>query len=165
MLRCRDLTAELLHEVCYDVGTEPQLNPVTGETFSHKTANTTDDASVDVSARGFWVRGQKAFFDVRIFDPTAKSYSAQILSAAHTRNENEKKRSYNHRILQIEHGTFTPLIFTRECQKFYSRLSEIISDKRMVKSIPRHKLGQNENKFQYCTIIGNLCKRITITQT
>ena len=50
--------------------------------------------------------------------------------------ENEKKRLYNHRILQIEHGTFTPLIFTcfggmsRECQKFYSRLSEIISDKR-----------------------------------
>ena len=136
MVRCRDLTAELLHEVWYDVETEPQLNHVTGETFSHKTANTTDDARVDVSARGFWVRGQKAFFDVRIFNPTAKSYSAQTLSAAHKRSENEKKRSYNDRILQIEHGTFTPLIFTcfggmsRECQKFYSRLSEIISDKR-----------------------------------
>ena len=27
----RDLTAELLHEVCYDVETEPKLNPVTGK--------------------------------------------------------------------------------------------------------------------------------------
>ena len=52
----RDLTAELLHEVCYDVQTEPKLNPVTEEIFSLKTANTSDEARVDVSARSFWVR-------------------------------------------------------------------------------------------------------------
>ena len=84
----RDLTAELLHEVCYDVETEPKLNPVTGENFVLKTANTSDEARVDVSARSFWVRGQKAFFDVRIFNPTAKCYSTQSLNATHKRNEN-----------------------------------------------------------------------------
>ena len=93
MVRCRDLTAELLHEVCYDVETESQLNPVTGETFCHKTANTTDDARVDVSARGFWVRGQKAFFDVRIFNPTAKSYSAQTLSECSTQEKRKRKKA------------------------------------------------------------------------
>ena len=50
-------------------------------------------------------------------------------------NEKEKKRTYNERILQIEHGTFTPLVFSatggmgREATKFYQRLAEIISEK------------------------------------
>ena len=51
-------------------------------------------------------------------------------------NEQEKKRAYNKRILQIDHGTFTLLVFPingrmgRECQKFYSRLAQMISEKR-----------------------------------
>ena len=44
-------------------------------------------------------------------------------------NEQEKKRACNERILQIDHGTFTPLVFSvngsmgRECQKLYLRLA------------------------------------------
>ena len=51
-------------------------------------------------------------------------------------NEKEKKRSYNERVLEIEHGTFTPLVFSiygsmgRECKKFYSRLADLIAEKR-----------------------------------
>ena len=51
-------------------------------------------------------------------------------------NDQEKKRAYNERILQIDHGTFTPLVFLikgsmeRECQKFYWRLAQIISENR-----------------------------------
>ena len=51
-------------------------------------------------------------------------------------NEQEKKRAYNEIILQIDHGTFTPLVFSingsmgRECQKLYSRLAQMISEKR-----------------------------------
>ena len=51
-------------------------------------------------------------------------------------NEQEKKRAYNKRILQIDHGTFTLLVFPingrmgRECQKFCSRLAQMISEKR-----------------------------------
>ena len=46
-------------------------------------------------------------------------------------NEQEKKRAYYERILQIDHGTFTPLVFPnkgsikRECQKFYLLLAQI----------------------------------------
>ena len=42
-----------------------------------------------------------------------------------------KKRAYNERILQIDHGTFTPLVFSingnigRVCQKFYLRLAQM----------------------------------------
>ena len=53
-------------------------------------------------------------------------------------NEKEKKKTYNHRLIQIEHSTFTPLIFSatggmgRECKKFYHRLAEKISEKRKI---------------------------------
>ena len=46
------------------------------------------------------------------------------------------KRNYNNGILQIEHGTDTHLVFSiygsigRECTKFYSKLAELLSDKR-----------------------------------
>ena len=67
----RDLTANLLTEVCKDVYIEPQTLAATGETFNNGTANTSNEARVDIKSRGFWVRGQKAFFDVRVFDPSA----------------------------------------------------------------------------------------------
>ena len=51
-------------------------------------------------------------------------------------NETEKKRQYNERILNVEHGSFTPLVFSamggmgRESQMFFKRLSESLSDSR-----------------------------------
>ena len=63
----RDLTASLLTEVSHNVQTEPSLQPVTTETFSLVSANTADDAHLDIKTRGFWSRGQDAYFDVRVF--------------------------------------------------------------------------------------------------
>ena len=50
----RDLTANLLSEVCHGVHTELDLQPLMGETFSLQTANGQDNARLDISARGFW---------------------------------------------------------------------------------------------------------------
>ena len=72
-----DLTANLLTEVCKDVDIEPQLLPVTGETFDSRTANTSNEARVDIKTRGFWVTGQQAFFDVRVIWPKGQSVSQQ----------------------------------------------------------------------------------------
>ena len=82
----RDLTATLLTEVCHNVATEPSLQPISAETFPNVTANTFDDARLDVKARGFWCRGQDAYFDVRVFYPimppaTAHSVSLLLTSA------------------------------------------------------------------------------------
>ena len=47
-----------------------------------------------------------------------------------------RTRSYNERVLQVDHDTFTPLVFSiygsmgGECHKFYSRLSDLLSEKR-----------------------------------
>ena len=68
----RDLTGELLKEVCNDVELEHELLPLSTEKLSNKTSNKADGARVDVSARGFWQRGRKTFLDVRVFNPLAK---------------------------------------------------------------------------------------------
>ena len=74
-----------------------------------------------------------------MFNPTAKRYTKQELSKSYEINEKEKKRRYNNRILEVKHGSFTPLVFSatggmgREAKKFYSRLAEIIAEKRQAK--------------------------------
>ena len=121
----RDLFATLLKDVCHDVEVEPHLETLTGEVLS-SSANSSDEARLDFSARGFWQKGPKAFFEVRVFNPFAKSHLNQKLNTAFKTksNENEKKRMYNQRIIEIEHGSFSPLVFTpyggtgREAERF-----------------------------------------------
>ena len=45
----KDLSGDLLAEVCNDVKIEPQLTSLTGERLSHKSSNKNDDARLDVS--------------------------------------------------------------------------------------------------------------------
>ena len=73
---------------------EPQSKPLAGQIYHYSTLNTTEDARVDVSARGFWVRGQFAFSDIRVFNPFAKYYNAKHCNT----REREKKKlpSENH---------------------------------------------------------------------
>lgn len=121
-----DITADMLSTVCKDVSKEPTLLP---------TPNNTDDLRADICVRGVWQRLQKAFFDVRVFYPFAKSYLSQPLSSTMKKMEKEKKRKYAERILEAEHGTFTPLIFSSnggmslETNKFYNRLGEMLAEK------------------------------------
>ena len=75
-------------------------------------------------------------FYLRVFDPNACCCLNKSLQQYHFIIENEKKRYYNKRFLQVDHGTFMPLIFSiygsmgREYQKIYSRLSDLLSEKR-----------------------------------
>ena len=132
----RDVTTKLLNEVCKDVASEPVLQTLTGETFNNGTANKMDNARVDIKARRFWTTGQTAFFDVRVFNPLAARYREADLKKCYSLNEKEKKKNYNERIINVEHGSFTPIVMSanggiaREGDKFYSRLAEMISEKR-----------------------------------
>ena len=118
-----------------DVRVEPQLHPLTGESFTQSIA-TRSEVRLDVCAREFCQVGQMAFFDVRVFNPNARRYAKQEPSKTYQINEKEKKRFYNERIMQVEQSTFTPLVMSatkgmgRESSKFYSRLSQLISEKR-----------------------------------
>ena len=63
----------------------------------------------------------------------ANSYRDLTPKQIYKRHENEKKRQYAERVMEIEQGTFTPLVFTTtggmadECVKYHSRLAELIA--------------------------------------
>ena len=50
----RNITYELLSEVCRGVENEPMLQPLIGETLKYQTAKTENNARLDVSALGLW---------------------------------------------------------------------------------------------------------------
>ena len=90
-----------------------------------------------MNALGFWCRDQRAFCDIRVFDPVAPSHAHQNLDTAHSKQENKKSRQYEDGILHVEHGSFTSLVFTiaggmSKCTKtFFSRLGEMLAEKRL----------------------------------
>ena len=107
----RDLTANLLTEVCNDVRIEPDLQPVLSDQLSGATANSQDGARLDLSANGVWGgRYEKTFFDVRVFNPHAPSSKNLTPPACYRKHEKEKKRAYEQRVREVEHSSFTPLI-------------------------------------------------------
>ena len=117
----RDLTASMMSEVRKDTEIQLKLTPLSGEKLKDRMSNNSNKARIDIRARGFWARRQQAFYDLWVFDPNASRYCSKSLQQCYVVNEQEKKRAYNERILQIDHGTFTHL---RECQKFYLLLAQ-----------------------------------------
>ena len=92
-----DITAQFLTETCHNVGIEPSLQPLRGEQLRLKTANTEDGARLDIVVEDFWGRArQKAFFDVRDFNPYAQSHRnsslAQCYKKKRTREEKGVRR-------------------------------------------------------------------------
>ena len=118
----RDLLTDHMKEVFRDVQTEP---PLAGESLHPRTAISEDDARADIRVNGFWSRQQSAFFDVRICYPQAPSYRGRNLKDLLRQFENEKKRKYNDRIINIERGSFVPLVFST-CGAMWSEASRAL---------------------------------------
>ena len=98
----RNLTAHLLTEVCHNVAVEPHLQSLPGETLNGTASITQDGARLDVAADGFWEsRFERAFFDVKVFNPYARSNQRSTLAATYRSHENSKKRGYDQRIREV----------------------------------------------------------------
>ena len=132
----RDFECKLLQSICTDVESEPHLQPIQNKSTYTASANTEDNARLDIRARGFWRRGQNAFFDVRVTNADNISQQNTRLDSVLKKHETEKKKKYNRRVMEVEHGSFTPLVFTtsgvmsHECSKFHKALAEKISTKK-----------------------------------
>ena len=118
-----------------EVEIEPDLQSLSGESFTCRSANTQDGARLDIKAYGFWQRRQEAYFDVRIFNPLAPSNLSRTSSTFNT-HEREKRRKYEQRVREVEHGSFTPIVLSatggmgKTAELMYKRLACMIADKR-----------------------------------
>ena len=76
------------------------------------------------------------FFDIRVIHPHASSYQNTELPRLYRQHERAKKSKYARRVAEIEHGCFTPLVFTTsggmapEATTFFHRLAGQESEKR-----------------------------------
>ena len=93
-----------------------------------------NEARVDVAARDFWTHGQKAFYDVKVFKPFAKSNQKFALASCFTHHKRQKKRAYEQRVGEVENVSYTPLVFStmggmgRLASIFYSRLVTMLRE-------------------------------------
>ena len=81
--------------------------------------------------------------------PNADSYRDLTPKQIYKTHENEKRRQYAERVMEIEQETVTPLAFTTtgakadECVKYHSRLAELIEKKEGRKLITRNFLDKS----------------------
>ena len=132
----RDTFANLMNEVCHDVEIEPKLQPLRGESFVNNSATTEDEARLDIKANGLCGSGfSRAFFDVKIFNPHAKTLQ-KLHKDAYKYHETQKNSKYQQRILNVEQSTFCLLIFgctggaAPTATRTMHRLAEKLSEKR-----------------------------------
>ena len=102
---------------------------------------------------GETARYQHAYFDVRVFNPNAKSYRHLSPATAYSRQEQLKRRHYEQRVTQVEHGSFTPLVFStsgglgKAAEVTYKRLASLIASKREVEYSTIRKWLRNKISF------------------
>ena len=78
---------------------------------------------------------RRAFFDTTAVSPHARSYQNLSMEALYRSAEKRKNREYFERILHVEHGDFTPLVFSTtggmgpQASMVVKRLTERIAEK------------------------------------
>ena len=125
-----------MSEVCPNVTTEPHLQPLSGESFTLASTSRDDAAQLNIRADSFWSKEQQTFFNVRIFNPNAPSYISQPMDSLYHRHEQEKRRRYDERIREVEHTSFSPLVFSlsggmgKATQIAYKRLANLLAERK-----------------------------------
>ena len=98
--------------MCCNICLELGLQKLNDEHFQLQTVNIDDKARLDISANGFWERSERAFFDVRVFNPFAPTNLKHPLESSYCLHEMKKRRQYDECVLKVQQGSFTPLVFS-----------------------------------------------------
>ena len=132
----RDLLTSVISKVCKNVESEPQLiQLLDNERLNLRTANMSTEERLDIKAGGFWSGGVTSFFDVRVTHVNSVSNQNKPRATIFREQENERKRQYLQRVLEVEHGNFTPLAFGTngglgvKCTLFLKSLAELLARK------------------------------------
>ena len=88
----RDITADILSQVCHHISIEPHLQALSDEEMLHITAIREDSARLDVKANGFFGDNfHTTYFDVHVFNPAiAPSNKSCTPSTAYQKHERTK---------------------------------------------------------------------------
>jgi hypothetical protein len=131
----KELIASEMAAVHPDVEIEPELQPLTGERFRLKTTKTEDEAHPDIRTKGFWIRHQSAFFDIKVMYLNAPTHRYTPIMKALSEAEKVKRRENDQRIREVEKGSFTPLVFATngimgpQTQVAIKKLASTLADK------------------------------------
>ena len=153
----RDLNAEMQREVCRDVVVEPDLLPLNNEEIQGAQG---DRAAPDISSRGLWSTFERTFFDVMVLHPNAPSYRTTDPCQLYRTMERKKMVKYNNRVLTVERGSFTPLIYTTfggwgpQSTRYHKRLAEKIARKRNEEY--RHVLSHMRTRVRFSLLRSTL---------
>ena len=129
----RDLEGELMKEVCRDVKIEPHLQPIGERELS---GITEDKARLDVSGVGVWGLHERTFLDIKVIHPNCATNMPMALPDLYVHHENIKKKAYKERVLNVEHGSLTPIVFSTaggaspEANRHHKRIAQLIALKR-----------------------------------
>ena len=124
-----------MKEVCHDVHTEPVLQPIDRDVRPRR-GNQAEKARLDVAGVGVWGAYEKTFLDIRITHPNCKTHVNQPIKDVYAHHEQLKKREYNERVLQIERGSFTPIVGSTfggwgiEADRHHKRIATLIALKK-----------------------------------
>ena len=131
----RELLTLHISRICKNVEVEPRLQPIGTERFDLRTTTRSPEARLDIKAGGFWSKGVTTFFYVRVTHVNSRSNQGKPTAMIFKEQENEKKRKYQQIVLDVDMGSFTPLVFGTnggmgvECQMFFRHLAEELSKK------------------------------------
>ena len=130
------MEASILKDTCKDVKVEPELLLI-GDSSVNRSNNSVK-ARLDISARSVWSQLDRVFFDIRVTHPNTQTNASKPPAQIYNEHEREKKLRYNQRIIEVEKGTFTPMVFStfggmgKEADRFHKRLAQLIAVKRRI---------------------------------
>ena len=128
----RDFEANLLKTTLNDAELVPKLQKIDNEGLNRLTG---DDAGPDIRARGVWRQGQNTSLDIRLTNTNARLQKHLPVSTILKKDEKGKKRAYNNRIMNVEPGTFAPMVFSLtgaegpETSVFHNLIAQKIANK------------------------------------
>ena len=123
----------MLVEVTSDVKVEPILQPLSGKEIKGISLTRLDQT---LAPQDFGLEDREHSSTLGYLIPTLNVNKAKPCENVIKINEQEKKGEYSSRILNVERGTFTPLVFSatrgmgRACSMFVKKLSQLVSIKR-----------------------------------
>ena len=107
----RNITADLLTEVCHGVGIEPP-NPSQRSNFHSELRTWKMEYTWTLLLKNVWGKDRQCSFFDGVFNPLAQMYQNTSLAQCFRRNKLEKQRAHDERVKEIEHGSFSPLVFS-----------------------------------------------------